>query len=403
VLAADTGRPLPYARLSVVPCEPLGDLFGLRHHVDARADAEGRFRVQPLPGGAFQVFACAPEDEPYLTLVQKVAWPAGTVRQELTLALPPGIALRGQVVDAETGQPVAGALVECLTHHFTTPDEPADESQPRRWGEGRACSGRDGRFLVPVAAGRSRLRVYAPRGGYLMRPLETLPENERELYAYAYAHAVVPLELPANCREHEVRVDLQRCGRLHGQVLDADGRPVRAGVVITAGVFAHDLWTGARRFAVRDGGFTLTNIHPRQHYPFVVLDRAHEQGAFAVMTGQPTGETPTLRLQPCGRAEGQLLDSRQRPLRDYPLVLAALLTASPPGQPQEGTEANWYLTLGGQERLRTDDAGRFTLLALVPGVSYRLYAGTGASRRLTREFRVTAGQVLQLDGVVTPR
>src|SRR5262249_23047008 len=61
VFAEDTGKPLSFARVSLVPCEPRARLPGLREHVDARADADARFPVHHLPGTAFKVNACAPE------------------------------------------------------------------------------------------------------------------------------------------------------------------------------------------------------------------------------------------------------------------------------------------------------------------------------------------------------
>ncbi|MCI0689544.1 MAG: carboxypeptidase-like regulatory domain-containing protein, partial [Sporichthyaceae bacterium] len=395
VLAADTGRPLPYARLSMVPVEPRDELLCLHHHVDARADAQGRFRVQPLPGGAFRIYACAPEEEPYLTLVQRIDWPAGTRRQELTLRLPPGISLRGQVVEADTGRPVAGAFVQYMTHSMG--EVPPAENQPQLAGESRAWSGADGRFWLPAGAGRGQLVVHVPRGDYLVRPPDPLASPTAEHYASVYAHDLLPLDLPPNCREHEVRATVQPVGRLHGRVLDAAGQPVSAGMLITAGVFSPKRWTGARRFALREGAFALPSTDPAQTYPVVVLDMAHEHGAFAAVPARPTNGPALLRLQECGRAEGRLLDQDHRPLPGSPIELDAVLPFPSPGRPNDRAEVSWYTALGQRHSLRTDEAGRFTLPALVPGVPYRLYAGTGDSRRLAREFTVTAGQMLQLD------
>ena len=112
VLAADTQKPVPFARLSMVPVEPLEPFALVRHHVDARADAVGRFRMQPLPGGTFRVFACGKDNDPYLIGARTVTWPQGTVHKELTLTLERGIPVHGQIVEADAGRPVAGTQVE---------------------------------------------------------------------------------------------------------------------------------------------------------------------------------------------------------------------------------------------------------------------------------------------------
>jgi RNA polymerase sigma factor (sigma-70 family) len=396
-VAADTGKPLPHARVSAVPCGPHGEPHGPWRHVDARADANGRFRVQLPAGSVFKVFACAPEGEPYLTVEQTVRWPAGSVRQELKPALPPGVALRGQVVEADTRRPVAGALVEYVGQ-LTAKDLPDTEDGPRPVYSGSAWTGPDGRFFVP-AGGRALLRAFAPHGGYLPCPRETLPSEERDQYAYVNAHAVKVVELPADCREWEVLLTVKRGGRLGGRVLGPEGQPASAGDLITAGVFGQYLWTKARRFDLRKGAFSVPNADPSRNYPVIVLDSTRAHGTFAMLSGRATDPPPTLRLQRCGQAEGRMADRDGRPLADVPIELKALLPVSRDGPQQVEADVNWYKALRQDDPLRTDAAGRFTLPSLVQGVRYRLFTVVDGSRRVATEFKVTAGQNLQLQDV----
>ena len=394
VRAADTGRPLAHARLSIAPCEPLQDVPGRPEFLDARADAEGRFRVRPLPGRAFKVYTFAPEGEPYLAIEQRISWPAGTVRQDLAVALPPGVAVSGRVVDAATGRAVAGARVD-YTARPATADPPADENAPRLAGFASERTGPDGRFFV-AAVQRGVVRVFAARGNYLMRPADHPPDWDRELSEYAIAHAVVPLDLPPNCRQYEFQVELQPGGRLTGRVLDAAGRPAPAGVLITTGPFAHYLWTDARRFNWKDGGFAVPDADPRHRYPVVVLDADRENGAFATLPGRAGATVPDLRLQPCGRAEGRFVGRDGRPLAGVAVGLTARLSDG-------GSDVDWYRSIGRDESPRTDAAGRFALSGLVPGVRYRVDAFAGSSPLPTSGFTVGPGQRLSLPDAMLPR
>jgi hypothetical protein len=393
-LVADTGKPLPFARVSLVPCEPLAGLHGLREHVDARADADGRFSVQPLPGTAFKAFACAPEGAAYQMIEHTVRWSAGTIRQELTLSLPPGVALRGQVVDADTGKPVPWAQVIYVAH-LATADVPKEEL-PRLAGGGHEWAGPDGHFMIAANTGRGLLRVYDPAGGYLMPApdQETLPFKDRELYAHIPAAATLPLNLPPSCRTHEVRVPLQRARTLQGRVLDAAGRPIPAGTVITAGPFAHYLGTDARRFEVRDGVFAVPNIHPGVTYPILVMDASREHGIFTTLGGHRMGEPAPLRLKQCGTAVGRLVGQSNELLPDATFELAAVLTYVKPGKRPVEVETRWCQALGLEARNYTDSSGRFTLSPLVQNVRYRLYASTNGARQLVKEFTATPSQDL---------
>ena len=148
VTAADTGKPIPYARLTAVsPNEwtaaPRHALHTVARTVpraargmptslywtpwlhtvaqdaaprapcsefDARADAAGRFRLRLPNGRFFRLEAHAPSPSPYLALSRVIDRKDKGDRQRLNFALPRGVLLTGRVHDAATGQPVAGAV-----------------------------------------------------------------------------------------------------------------------------------------------------------------------------------------------------------------------------------------------------------------------------------------------------
>ena len=396
VLAAGTSKPVPFARLSMIPCEtPEGLHPEQRIHVDARADAHGRYRIQPLPGGKFYLFACGQDNDPYLTVVLTVTWQPGTVRSALNLVLPRGIPVRGKVVEADTGLPVYGAQVE-YTRNLTTNDVPRDPEQPRLAGGATAFSAKDGRFFIPALPGHGVLRVSAVRATEMYQMCAS-DKGGRETATPAFAREQV--ELAATCPGTEVRLVVRRAGRLSGRVVDGVGQPVSSATLITAGEFAYSLFRAERRFQVGANGFLVAQVGVEDTFPVVLIDAAHKYGLSTSLTASVQDRLPTFRLEPCGSAVGDLTSQNGRGLGSVPIELTAVLTFQPAGKPAEETEANWYRNLNRDEPGETAARGRFVLPALVPGLRYRLYAGAGSSRKLVKEFTVEPGQKLQLGSV----
>ena len=97
---------------------------------------------------------------------------------------------------------------------------------------------------------------------------------------------------------------------------------------------------------------------------------------------------------------GTLTAENGRGLSYAPIDLAAVLPFEATEKPVKEIETNWYQILNRDEPRETTSGGKFVLPALVPGVRYRLYAGTHKSRRLVKEFTVEPGQKLQLGSLV---
>ena len=118
------------------------------HRQQFEADAEGRFRVNPLSADRYSITVSAPSGQPYLTASTKIFdWPKGAVEHRIDLALPRGVVIRGKVVEEGSGKPVAGARVSFGSRRRT--DEPTGASN------GRAETGPDGSFQIAVLPARA--------------------------------------------------------------------------------------------------------------------------------------------------------------------------------------------------------------------------------------------------------
>ena len=122
----------------------------LHFYNDFQADAEGRFRANPLSADRYEVSAAAPEGQPYLNVSKFFNWPKGAVEYPIDLALPRGAVIRGKVTEEGSGKPVAGARISFGAHGTTG-------SRVNAYN-GSAESGSDGSFqlAVPPSPGYSR-------------------------------------------------------------------------------------------------------------------------------------------------------------------------------------------------------------------------------------------------------
>ncbi len=148
------GRPVPFFRVFAV-----GPGNGARP-LDV-GDGGGAFEFEGLTPGRYAVYVRADGYPPVSTHGHVVR--AGQVTDTGDIVLDPGGGLVGTVVDRDTGEPLAGALVMMSG---------ARAAGYRGMGP-RARTGRDGRFrLTGLPAGRLSLQVR--RAGYVMRVVSAL-------------------------------------------------------------------------------------------------------------------------------------------------------------------------------------------------------------------------------------
>ena len=202
------GQPIAGARVSMLASAPSGrsDMGYLRRLMQRVAtevlgDAEGRFRIEDLGPGRFDLLA---EHQGYApTRVAGVSIPAEQAVADVgTLVMPDGETLEGQVVDPE-GQGVAGASVSIREHGSGFSAMFADRDQPD------ATTDANGRFAVHDLQPEGTVHVSVQCDGYG----DTSRSNVR---------------VPA---KELLRIELVPGVNLDGVVIDAKGMPIQGAAV----------------------------------------------------------------------------------------------------------------------------------------------------------------------------
>ncbi len=415
VICGDTGQPVPNARLHITV---YAERFGIgssnsAQQMRARAGGTGRFQLKPYAGKFFLIEAFAPTGQPYLGLRKSFDWPKGTVRQEVELALPRGVLVRGKVTEAPSGKPVAGATVDFFPERMDNPDFLNDVLTGWR---SAVTSGPDGSFQIGVLPGRSHLLIQGPTLDYIHRELfENLGSgviSEKPAGTRLYPDGWVKLDLKPGAEPEEVKVTLRRGVTVQGRLIGPDGQPVAKALMlcrlhVTTG-FGHQ-WQH-NPVEVFGGRFQLQGCDPTGTYPVFFLDPDHQWGAAVEISGKQAGGEPvTVQLAPCGAAKVRLLNSQGQPLQGFPPrpTLIWLQLVVTPGislvERRVGKETPFAdeLSLAFVDRkrywdLRSDADGHCTFPALIPGATYRIILQGGNRIPPQKDFTVESGKLLDL-------
>jgi uncharacterized GH25 family protein len=311
----DEGKPVPGARV-------LGAGKSWRDH--ARSLTDGTF-----------VFPDAPATSPLTLTVSRSPYAPASVKdvtagaKPVRIRLEPGTPVKGRIVDARTGQPVAGAAV----------------SVGLNGGKLRIPKARtDGEGLYAVRGLPSAMPImlYASAPGY----------SETEALTFIAGDAPVHVNFP-----------LFRLGSIHGKVVDGEGNPVlnaRVYVAIHAvfGLFHVPKPEEPAGLTDESGAFTLPAINagwsgiggPRHRCRLRVNHPSFMTGVSGRLEPIP-GEALNgivVRLE-----EGHVLAGEVRGSTGKPIA-GATVTVSDVPSAERRLSLTWYsLTLG------TDDQGRF--------------------------------------------
>jgi RNA polymerase sigma factor (sigma-70 family) len=405
VTYADTGQPVPHTIVSIWAYRG-----GPAYASEFETDAEGYYRANPFATDRYAVSAGVPEGQPYLGAGTEIfPWPKGAIEHRVDLALKRGTILRGKVTEEGTGRPIAGAALG-YAYRNSGGGVPAT----------RARSKADGSYVLAVLPQPETLAVMGPTDDYVFRVMgRRMLDEGRPGGGRQYAHAFVACDLKPGTESREVDVTLRRGATVAARVVRPDGQPAREARVFTRLLLAPQPWA-TRMFwlgfhgDVRDGRCELHGLPPDEEVPVFFLDPKDQVGAVASISAGAAKDGPiAVRLEPCGMAMARLVDPKGRPLAGYrdPFIMAMVVTPGPDRQTGAAAEKEQlaadqdYLSRIDPDHhtdLASDDQGRITFPALIPGASYRVFdrtAGNG-DRVIRKEFVAGSGVAIELGDIV---
>jgi RNA polymerase sigma factor (sigma-70 family) len=437
VIGSKDGPPLAGARVRVWAwtVNEVGSIRNARPAVEGRTDAQGRFHIPFFPGNRVQVRVLAPEGSPYLSMARLLIWPRGTVRQEIVVALPQGRLVRGQITEAASGLPVAGAFVEV---HYPRPERSKLHDALTGW-EVHARSGADGRYRIAVPLGLSRLVVTGPSSDYIPTAVGSAelrlgkPGGDP-----TYFHATAALDLKPADPAKEVPLRLRRGVTIRGRLLGPDGKRVPRAVMfcgshpVPSAPGALEKNLGVQN--LRDGRFELRGCDPGRNYRLLFLDRDRDlpdvvtlpaapgsrgylwlprlldppsklAAAVEVSARKAAARPVDVCLEPCGSARIHFVDAAIKPIPKQVLWLDLLVSPGPSVSTalDRGVLAGEKVTLAGSyyvgdiRPFLADAQGEITVNGLIPGATYRLKKTYQAP---LKDFTVKAGKTTDLWVVV---
>jgi protocatechuate 3,4-dioxygenase beta subunit len=390
VVFADTGKPAARAMVS-----------------GTMTDEDGRFLLRFAGRDAATLEVYAPEGEPYLSIHHRVQWPKGAVRQEVKIALPRGVLVRGQVTEAGSGKPVAGAGVQFWPQGKDAPDLRNNVLTGWYYSE---VTRPDGTFRMAVSPGPGHLLIQGPTADYVHEEIgHEVLSTGRPGGSRTYPDAIVKLDLPAKVEPKDVAVTLRRGATVRGRLLGPDGKPVaRALMMHRLHVSRALAWQFPEE--VRDGVFEVHGLDPEKAIPVYFLDAEHQCGAVVELSGKQAGETVTVKLAPCGKATARYIDGKGQPIADHRPAPNMVIT---PGASWDyGAALAKGLLLADTASLtnldrhnywdgvKTDAKGRVTFAALIPGATYRIERFEKDRWLPHKEFKAEEGKTIDLGDVV---
>jgi RNA polymerase sigma factor (sigma-70 family) len=411
VLAADTGQPIPNAVVSALTWVRTQYAAG-GFTSKFRADAQGRYIMNPIAGDTYTMSAFPTGGEPYLIPQEELKWTKGAVKMTHDIRMPRGVLIRGKVTEAGTNRPLAASSIQYMPMRASGRD-----GVMSGWGA-IVATREDGTFQIAVAPGKGHLLIHGPSGDYILGEI-----GSNTLYSGQpggmrnRAHAVIPYEVKAGDPPHEVATTLRPGVTIKGRVEGPDGQTITDGFIVTTLIIEAQapFWRGDYQVPIRDGRFELHGLDPKGTTRVYVLDPQHEWGATVDLSGKQTGEDLTIRLQPCGQARARFVGPDGQPVAGYQPAFEFVATPGPNrtsfnehDRTKLSADADLAANVDRKHHWnlpRTDANGGFTMVSLIPGALYRINdmsTNNDATKgiQLRKDFTVKPGQTLDLGDIL---
>lgn len=329
--------------------------FRVSYSNEGQPDKEGRFAFDGVPPGSGHLSVSLYEsDLPYYVEkpIPVVVKPGETTSIEVPLL--PAVAVRGQVVDAQTEKGIAGVTL-CA---FRISEE--GHAMPSR----RTKTDAEGRFAVYIQPGKVGIEIYEVPEGHVA------PSREGES---PKMDATKDITWPT--------IKLQRAARLEAIVVDPAGQPVADAEVQFLVPRNHRLVITERTDA--QGVCSLGQLNPKE---FLAVRARSDSAVSDVIQIRPMEAKGPVRLALSPNnvftIRGACVDAAGRPIRGAKVSIYTIWMLGPSGLGVSVASP------------RTDAEGRFEARALWPGFRYHVsIAAEGYDKFESESFRSQPGEV----------
>jgi hypothetical protein len=384
---------------------------------EATIAADGRYRIEMAPGASVRLEVYPPREgaDAYLLRGDLVV-PGDSVTSRVDFALPRGVLVRGRVIEAGTGRPVAGAVVTHQAHERNNPYFIKGRANWFNGDEQGAITAADGTFRLGIMPGPGYLLVKGPTADYLHEEIPAVELEGQLIWPNRryYPDALRKLDPKPDGGPVDVELTLRPGAAVRGHLLGPEGEPVRDAVLFSRWYLPLSQMTiniGQGVLPTRGGRFELGGCDPASSAPVFFLDAKNQRGAVVELSGKQEGQDLEVKLQPCGSATVRFVGEGGKPLRPglRPAHLEVVLT---PG----ASFADLVRGSANEERrsplmadaifvanldraryldLKTDPEGRITFPTLIPGATYRVEVYNQPVKTLI-EFTVKPGEAKDL-------
>jgi protocatechuate 3,4-dioxygenase beta subunit len=331
-------------------------------------DAQGRYRLEGV--GKHKEYTIVAEGIPYFNST-KLNLPDTPSLEPITVdfELERGILIKGRLTDKATGKPVQGWVnyiaLEDNPHRKDFTELGKLHAYATNWGRTAA----DGSFTELAIPGPGLLCAQAHDKNRFLAA-EVKPDYRTNTILDSY-HAVIPLNVSENDpTSTAIDIALEPGRTLAGTVVGPEGQPLAG--AHAAGLSSVLVPFGFRDSKLEQADFQAGGLTPRRPRSLVFVHAEKKLAKVQPIRGDEEGPL-TVRLEPLATLAGRIVgaDGRPRPglkvavlmsveRKDYADLPLELLFDYP----------SWSKLTNGEAT--TDDAGRFRIEGLVPGLKYLL-------------------------------
>jgi beta-lactamase regulating signal transducer with metallopeptidase domain/protocatechuate 3,4-dioxygenase beta subunit len=363
-----TGKPLAGFLVEVTTSRGIG---GMPRHT--RTDADGRYRISGRQGDTYTATVYPPGDSGYLgSSDRQRGWPAGAKILEKNFALERGRILRGRVLDADTGRPVAGAAVVLATER-----------------ENPALTNADGRFAISGRSGGGDLLVEAP--GEYIRTRFLRGRNEATTL---FPHGHISVNAPDQGEATPVEIAVRKGVTFTARVVGPDGKPVSpfAAYCPEMSGTATTWSSGSTEFP--GDRFIFIGADPSRTYRVIFVSARHQLAAVVEIKPDSKAAQPVeIRLQPAARVHGRVVKPSGLPMSEgevFPMIVLGKIPENA-GRDLVFSQMFYLNLLEASARAKygenSEVQGEFTHVALVPGCLSTSWPWRKAAKRSSMSRR----------------